>query len=67
MVVFLCLSTLYDRGFSFFSLYRANKETPDTLTTLNRTPGISPTYPRVVSGGGGGGKEREQSGMASHG
>ena len=33
----------YDLGRSFFSLYRANKETLATLTILNRTPGISPT------------------------
>lgn len=32
----------YDRGFSFFSFHRASRPTPDTLTTLNRTPGISP-------------------------
>merc|ERR1719217_1349761 len=36
-----------DRGFSFFSLYSASKPHPATLTTLNRTPGISPTaWPR---------------------
>lgn len=35
--------SLYDRGFSFFSLKRASNETPETFTTLNRTPGISPT------------------------
>jgi len=29
-------------GFSFFSRNNANKETPATLTTLKRTPGISP-------------------------
>lgn len=32
----------YDLGFSFFSFHKANKETPETLTTLNLTPGISP-------------------------
>merc|ERR550525_599304 len=32
-----------DRGFSFFSLYKAPKPHPATFTTLNRTPGISPT------------------------
>eukprot|EP00964_Phaeocystis_antarctica_P094714 scaffold61357_cov75-Phaeocystis_antarctica.AAC.5 len=31
------------RGFSFFSRYKASRATPDTLTTLNRTPGMSPT------------------------
>jgi len=31
----------------FFSFQRASKPTPDTLTTLNRTPGISPlAFPR---------------------
>jgi hypothetical protein len=35
--------SLYDRGFSFFSLNNARSDTPDTFTTLNRTPGISPT------------------------
>merc|ERR550525_1612097 len=34
--------TVYDRGFSFFSFQRAKRPTPETLTTLNRTPGISP-------------------------
>lgn len=33
---------VYDLGFSFFPLYKANKDTPDTLTTLKRQPGISP-------------------------
>ena len=33
---------LYDRGFSFFSFHNAVKPTPETLTTLKRTPGISP-------------------------
>ena len=28
---------------TFFSLYKAKRETEETLTTLNRTPGISPT------------------------
>ena len=32
----------YDRGFSFFSFHSALRPTPDTLTTLKRTPGISP-------------------------
>ena len=39
----LILQTSYDRGRSFFSLYKASRETLATLTTLNRTPGISPT------------------------
>ena len=34
--------SVYDRGFSFFSFQRAKRPTPETLTTLNRTPGISP-------------------------
>merc|ERR1740138_1583261 len=33
----------YERGFSFFSRYRAPRPHPATLTTLKRTPGISPT------------------------
>ena len=33
---------LYDLGFSFFSFQRALNPTPETLTTLKRTPGISP-------------------------
>ena len=33
---------VYDLGFSFFSFHRANRPTPETLTTLKRTPGISP-------------------------
>ena len=33
---------VYERGFSFFSFHRALRPTPETLTTLNRTPGISP-------------------------
>merc|ERR1719313_2974281 len=37
----------HDRGFSFFSLNKALKPQPATLTTLKRTPGISPTaWPR---------------------
>ena len=32
----------YDLGFSFFSFHSADRPTPDTFTTLNRTPGISP-------------------------
>lgn len=35
-------ASLYDLGFSFFSFQSADRPTPDTLTTLNRTPGISP-------------------------
>jgi hypothetical protein len=34
--------TAYDLGFSFFSFHSADRPTPDTLTTLKRTPGISP-------------------------
>lgn len=33
---------VYERGFSFFSFHSALRPTPETLTTLNRTPGISP-------------------------
>jgi len=33
---------LYERGFSFFSFHSADRPTPETFTTLNRTPGISP-------------------------
>ena len=33
---------IYDLGFSF-SLKRASRDTPETFTTLNLTPGISPT------------------------
>jgi hypothetical protein len=33
---------IYDLGFSFFPLYNANKDTPETFTTLKRQPGISP-------------------------
>merc|ERR1719162_1774604 len=33
----------HDRGFSFFSRNSAPKPQPATFTTLNRTPGISPT------------------------
>ena len=36
------LSFLYERGFSFFSFHKAERPTPETLTTLKRTPGISP-------------------------
>ena len=36
-------SIFYDRGRSFFSRYNAHNETLATLTTLKRTPGISPT------------------------
>ena len=35
-------SILYDLGFSFFSFHSAERPTPETLTTLKRTPGISP-------------------------
>lgn len=35
------------RGFSFLLRNSASRDTPDTFTTLNRTPGISPTaWPR---------------------
>jgi hypothetical protein len=33
---------LYERGFSFFSFHSADRPTPETFTTLKRTPGISP-------------------------
>merc|ERR1719409_1949027 len=33
---------VYERGFSFFSLKRAMRATPDTFTILKRTPGMSP-------------------------
>jgi len=37
---------LYKRR-TFFSFHRASRPTPETLTTLNRTPGISPfAFPR---------------------
>lgn len=32
---------VYERGFSLMPLKRAAKPTPDTLTTLKRTPGMS--------------------------
>jgi len=35
--------SFYVLGFSFFPNHNAFNETPATLTTLNRTPGISPT------------------------
>lgn len=35
--------TVYDLGLSFLPLYRARRDTLATLTTLKRTPGISPT------------------------
>merc|ERR1740116_479345 len=35
--------TPQERGFSFFSLYNAPSPHPATFTTLNRTPGMSPT------------------------
>ena len=34
---------VHERGFSFFSVKRAQRETLATFTTLKRTPGISPT------------------------
>ena len=37
-----CEPFLYDLGFSFFSFHKADRPTPETLTTLKRTPGISP-------------------------
>merc|ERR1719330_2236739 len=33
----------HERGFSFFSRYKAFKPQPATFTTLNRAPGMSPT------------------------
>ena len=39
----LHVQEVYDRGLSFFSLYKAHRDTLATLTTLKRTPGISPT------------------------
>merc|ERR1719215_2502138 len=33
----------HDRGFSFFSRYKAPRPQPATLATLNLTPGMSPT------------------------
>jgi hypothetical protein len=33
---------IYDLGFSLMFLYKAKRETPAVLTTLKRTPGISP-------------------------
>ena len=32
----------YDLGFSFFLFHNASNDTPATLTTLKRQPGISP-------------------------
>ena len=45
MKIYYCVSIVkfYDLGLSFLPLYRANRETLATLTTLKRTPGISPT------------------------
>ena len=37
------MKSIDDRGFSFFSFHRAKRPTPETLTTLKRTPGKSPT------------------------
>ena len=34
---------VHERGFSFFSVKRAQRETLATFTTLKRTPGILPT------------------------
>ena len=34
---------IYDLGLSFLPLYKAKRETLATLTTLKRTPGMSPT------------------------
>ena len=34
---------MYDLGLSFLPLYKAKRETLATLTTLKRTPGMSPT------------------------
>merc|ERR1719221_948940 len=43
--VFVTQETIatHERGFSFFSRKRAPRPQPATFTTLNRTPGISPT------------------------
>ena len=45
MKIYYCVFIVkfYDLGLSFLPLYRANRETLATLTTLKRTPGISPT------------------------
>jgi len=40
---FFLFFIIYERGLSFFSLYKASNDTLATLTTLNLTPGISPT------------------------
>ena len=40
--LFLVSFSHYDLGFSFFSFHNADRPTPETLTTLKRTPGISP-------------------------
>ena len=42
VLLILPLHPFYERGFSFFSFHSAARPTPDTFTTLNRTPGISP-------------------------
>ena len=34
---------IYDLGLSFLPLYKAKRETLAMLTTLKRTPGMSPT------------------------
>lgn len=36
--IFLFIKVHYERGRSFFSLYRARRETLATFTTLKRTP-----------------------------
>src|SRR5436853_5412075 len=41
-IPFTFLLISYDLGFSFFSFHRASRPTPETFTTLKRTPGISP-------------------------
>ena len=35
--IHIYMGYIYDLGFSFFSFHKANKETPETLTTLNLT------------------------------
>lgn len=41
---------VYERGFSLIFLYKAKSDTPAVLTTLKRTPGISPLdLPIIVS------------------
>ena len=43
MFISFSVSTVYDLGLSFLPLYSASRETLATLTTLKRTPGMSPT------------------------